>query len=116
MQTALEFFREHAGYSYDPKAETKEQGQERCAVAMAQAEREASEAGCSFEWDRDGGTNREWTDEGDVTPTWVCLMRDVDGVLLGSLSGVDFGDGEPWGNPYRRVVEAELALEHLPSR
>ena len=34
--------------------------------------------------------------------------------VVASLSGIDFGrDGEPWGDPYKRIVEAELALESL---
>jgi hypothetical protein len=39
-------------------------------------------------------------------------MRDKAGKVVQSLGGVDFGrDGDPWGQPYARVVEAELALE-----
>jgi hypothetical protein len=46
---------------------------------------------------------------------WVCCMFDENGELVQSLGGVDFGrDVEPWGPPYRRVVEAELALEEMP--
>lgn len=51
---------------------------------------------------------------------WQCTAWQCEGDDMGaltyraSLGGIDFGrDGEPWGNPYRRVVEAELALEAL---
>ena len=107
---AVDFFFEHAGWSYGPD-ETSEQGRMRCAVALADAERKASEAGCCFRWELDGGTNREWTDEGEETPTWCCIMHNEEGEAVQSLYGVDFGDKAPWSDPYRRVVEAELALE-----
>jgi hypothetical protein len=108
------FFIKNAGYSYDPKKETPFKGRVRCARALAEAEKRASAEGCSFEWEQDDSTNREWTDEGAEYYTWRCLMRDSLGVVLGSLCGVDFGEGgEPWDNPYRRVVEAEIASEAL---
>jgi hypothetical protein len=39
-------------------------------------------------------------------------MLDPEGTVVANLGGVDFGrDVEPWGNPYARVVEAELASD-----
>ncbi len=110
----VEFFYRHAGYSYKPGEETQDQGRMRCARALAHAEAEASRRGWSVRWDRDGLTNREWTDEGEEYGTWQAVMVDGDGKALQSVCGVDFGaDGEPWSDPYRRVVEAELATEAL---
>jgi hypothetical protein len=121
--TPYQFFLKHAGYSYDPKTETAQQGRRRCARLLAKAEKYGEDEGFSFQWDidphttsadwiqagRDGGKGcRPWS-------TWVCGVRNGEGVLVGSLSGIDFGrNGEPWGDPYRRVVEAELILEEMP--
>ena len=114
-QTPADFFFEHAGWSYDPEKETEAQGKRRGANRLAKAEKHAREAGYSFEWSLDGGTNREWTDEGPKYGTWQCLAHNQAGNVIASLCGIDFGKGgEPWGNDYRRVVEAELALETMP--
>ena len=123
--TPYNFFLKHAGYSYNPQTETKEQGRRRCAKALAQAERQAHDEGFSFEWSVDPYINSsEWIDDDedggkncDPWQTWQCLVRDPAGRIVSSLHGIDFGrDGEPWGNPYRRVVEAELALDTLTER
>ena len=53
-QTPVDFFYEHAGYSYDPKCETQNQGRRRCARGLAKAEAKASKLGFTFEWDYDG--------------------------------------------------------------
>lgn len=113
MKTPFQFFLAHAGFSYGPE-ETPAQGRRRCARALASAEKQARDSGMSFEWSLDGHDSTEWTDERDpATPTWQCLARDESGEIVGSLGGVDFGDGSPWSDPYRRVVEAEIALESL---
>lgn len=119
-QTPEQFFYEHAGYGYDPLTETPEQGRQRGATVLAQAERTSRDAGDSYEWqidtnsssadwlsaNRDGGKNRKpWQ-------VWGCIRRSAGGEILASLWSIDFGrDGEPWNSPYRRVVEAELAVE-----
>jgi hypothetical protein len=111
---AVQFFYEHAGYSYDPLKETREQGRRRCARGLANAEAKGSSLGFTFEWDYDGMDSSEWTDERQpATPTWVCVCRNGAGEIVESLHGVDFGDKEPWGESYRRVVEAELAAAAL---
>src|SRR5687768_6068777 len=112
MKTAYQFFYEHAGYSELPD-ETAEQGHARSAQLLADAEAKARDAGTSFEWmiDPDSDSS-EWTDEEPAYAQWVCIARDGDGDVFASLHGIDFGrDGTPWGSPYRRVVEAELACE-----
>jgi hypothetical protein len=118
--TPYHFFLANAGYSYDPKTETPMQGRIRCAQDLAYAEKHAREAGASFEWSHDvDSTSADWiaphNDGGrlrDPWYAWVCLARGADGKVFASLGGIDFGrDGSPWGDPYRRVVEAELACE-----
>lgn len=118
-QIPTKFFYEHAGYSYDPATETQDQGRQRGARILARAERKARQQGYYFVWGYDGRDSSEWiannTDGGqnrNPWPTWQCLAYDANGHVVASLHGIDFGrDREPWGDPYRRVVEAELALE-----
>jgi hypothetical protein len=113
MPRAVEFFAAHAGFSYDPRTETPEQGKRASAARLADAEARASAAGVSFEWSIDPDTDSsDWSDETPAYAVWQCLARGADGAVIGSLGGVDFGpDGEPWGDPYRRVVEAEIASD-----
>lgn len=102
LTAAEQFFFDHAGYSYDPKSETAEHGRIRCAKNLAAAEGIAREAGVSFEWVPDADV--------DEPNQWGCMLHDAAGSIHQSLWGIDFGrHGEPWGDKYRRVVEAELA-------
>lgn len=103
MTKTEQFFFDHAGWGYDPLTETSDEGRARCAKRLAAAEQWATDEGMSFEWTPD-----EYADE---PGEWCCVARDAGGVVLASLGGVGFESGEPWGDPYRRVVEAELALE-----
>ncbi|MDE2097386.1 MAG: hypothetical protein KGL39_09095 [Patescibacteria group bacterium] len=48
QSSAEAFFLEHAGYSYDPAVETKEQGRKRCARDLARAERYGRAQGWSL--------------------------------------------------------------------
>lgn len=112
MLTAYQFFKKHAGYSYDPRTETVEQGRQRCARALADAEARASERGYSFDWRLDDIDSSSFTDEKPSWALWQCAMFDESGECAAILGGIDFGrDGDPWGDTYRRVVHAELALE-----
>lgn len=110
----MRFFMAHAGYSYDPKTQTPMQGRRQCALALAAAEASASERGDSFEWGIDQYTDSsDWSDDPNPWRVWNCSARDCDGKVYASLNSIDFGrDGEPWSSPYRRVVEAELAMEY----
>ncbi len=112
QQTAREFFLEHAGWSQKP-GESQLQGRRRGARQLATAEAKARNAGLSFEWFIDQHCNS--SDFNDTKPyydLWVCSCRDASGACLTSLCGIDFGrNGQPWSDPYRRVVEAELASE-----
>lgn len=118
--TPYNFFFKHAGYSYAPQKETRAQGRRRCANALAKAERWASANGYSYRWEIDPySDSSDWIDHGkegtEPWNVWCAAMFSSNGVLVQSRFGVDFGrDGEPWGDPYRRVVEAELALEEMP--
>ena len=118
MQTPVQFFAEHAGFSHDPQTETPEQGRARGAARLANAEAWARDSGCSFAWEIDpyvDSSDHETEDDGPPHALWMCVMRDAEGAVIGSLGGVDFGrDVEPWGDPYRRVCEAETACEAMP--
>lgn len=101
------------------------------ARALAKAERQARDAGMWFKWEIDPySSSADWIadneDGGQNCSPWqtwaccVCSPCDFPGRLSNlpavkaSLGGIDFGrGGEPWSNPYRRVVEAELAIEVL---
>lgn len=111
---AHRFFHEHAGYSYDPKTETKEAGRVRCALNLAAAEGIAREAGYTFEWSRSDIDSSDFSKEQPAWPLYDCVMRDVKGAVVQSVSGCDFGKDAtgPYGD-YRRVVEAELAAEEV---
>jgi hypothetical protein len=127
-QAAFYFFLKNAGYSYDPKRQTARQDRAECARKLAKAERDAKALGYSFEWiyDEDGCTGCDCGSKdckcstGESHETYVCVMlngepscydgygRPMGGAVLQSLGGIC----EP-SKEYRRVVEAELALEEL---
>lgn len=105
------FFFDHAGYSYDPKTETVEQGRERCARELAAAERRLND---SADFYVNVSPEDDPMDEKDG-PQWVVtLYRRHDfpqpDEVVGSLGCIDT---ETDADPYLRVVAAELADEHL---
>ncbi len=106
LTSDAQFFYDNAGYSYDPKAETPTEGRTLRALNLAAAEGFARAAGVSFEWVPD-----PYADEPDQ---WGCKLYDAAGQVQQSLWAIDFGPGgSPWGDPYRRVVEAELSAEYM---
>lgn len=109
------FFYVHAGYSYGPD-ETPQQGRERCAKALAAAETWARDQRVAFTWEQDHIDSSDFSDESPAWPLWACCAYDAEGNLLGCIGGIDFGrNGEPHrGQPYRAVIEAEIALDHMP--
>ena len=124
--TPYHFFLKHAGYSYHPARETKAQGRVRCAQELAAAERRARAEGLECLWEVDPEiTSADWIERGedggpdrDPWQTWcACLVgQNAAGhdTVLESLGGVDFGrDGDPHGDPYARVVAAELASNYF---
>lgn len=98
---AFLFFYEHAGYNYQPAAETETQGRARCAADLAIAEDWAADEDCREEWvpDEDGG----YHDEEPAEEYWGCVVTHPDGESE-SLWGI----GDP-SREYRRVVGAEMA-------
>lgn len=111
MPADVRFFYDHAGYSWDPKTETKAQGRRRCAEEYAHAERSRPES-WSFKWDYDPDIGpTEWLDmmgsEQDAPDEVLsCVLVDSRGQHLASLWGI----ADPDRN-YRRVIEAELTME-----
>lgn len=106
------FFYDHAGWSYDPKTETEQQGRRRCAASLAAAESRALDLGVRYEWTEDPHADRSGIDH--QGPLWGCVAH-WNGDTIASLGGIDLGEnGSTVTHPYARVIEAELALEGLP--
>ena len=111
MTKAQDFFYANAGYSYPSGTPATDRAKFRAAHAadLASAEAQASSDGASFVWRVDEHADRSGIEH--ASPLWVCVMYSQDGKVLASLGSVDFGAGnDPWGQSYRRVVEAELAV------
>lgn len=108
------FFYQHGSKSHVPTSNTSKLDQWWSnAEQLANARARAADLGYTFTWEEDETTNREHTDEGPEYALFVCLFRDQQGKVIGSLCGIDLGpDGNPFAAPYARVVEAELVLEH----
>lgn len=109
---AVAFFYENAGFSYTPGKESREEGRLRCAARLAEAEAWAAARNYSFAWSIDELDSSEFSDVSPPWVLWVCEMLNGAGVCLEALCGIDFGRGDPV-DPYKRVVEAELALEQM---
>lgn len=106
---AVNFFFENAGWSYDPKKETSDQGKLRCAQALAHAEAEARKRGWSVCWDYDPEPYQRGDAEERVPDeVFVAILYDENTIPRASLGGI--GDPTP---EYRRVIAAELAHEAL---
>lgn len=107
---AAEFFYANAGFSYDPKTESPEQGRKRCSEALATAERDGASSGFTFEWTEDDG---EFSDDDRHVQLWICICRHKVGDALATLGGIDLGEEEPPQAIYCRVIQAELAMQAL---
>lgn len=118
-QSAVRFFFKHAGFSYDPKTETRIQGRWSCARALAAAEQWARDHDAESEWRESDIDSSDFSDEKPAWPLWDCIATTFrEGSCIryqvGSLSACDFGrDRDPWSDAearsYARVVEAEIA-------
>ena len=103
MNSTEQFFYDNAGWAYDPKTETSDQGRQRCARSLAVAEQWRITNGAWFQWEQDD-INDEY-----LTPLFWCGMY-----LPGhkhpvqSLGGID-----DRGSTYARVIQAELALQEM---
>jgi len=109
------FFQENAARSYRPDLETEGVGALRGALLLADAERWARATGVTFDWAIDPDSDSSsFSDDPSPWELWGVIAYDSDGYSIASLGGVDFGrDGAPFGDPYARVVAAELALEAI---
>ncbi len=126
LTKAEQFFYDNAGWSYDPKVETSDEGKVKCAKVMAQAEIWARENCYSFQWDyeRENPSDvfgkacpkREkciddkcpyahYNPKNDFFCATIWDNSDTPEVV-GSLGMIAAPSPE-----YRRVVEAELAME-----
>lgn len=109
---AVAFFHEHAGWGYDPATETPEEGRQRSAERMAEAEAWAKAAGVSFRWSDDWGVGShvdEYDSHGEEPETCEVCVAYLGGEVVAALGCVDDATDE-----YRRVIEAELAYEAMP--
>ena len=115
---AVKFFYENAGYSYG-KGETREQGRRRTARALATAEQYASTQGWVVDWELEEGVWEDFYGEGEtaenVEQVVVAILKDANGKVLGSLGGITESFDSATNRRYRRVVEAELDLEAIPT-
>ena len=108
----FQFFYANAGYSWDSKTETRQQGRAKTARMLVAAEIWARETGVYFEWVPDPDADTSWMSDdlrADNQNAFGCVCRDAEGTQLESLWGIF----EPSAG-YRRVVQAELALEAMP--
>jgi hypothetical protein len=104
------FFYENAGYSYS-KDETPQDGRIRCARELAYAESVAKDKSWYCEWVADDDADLSWMTEEEQSKeheTWGCILKNADAETLESLWGIT----DP-NKTYGRVIEAELADEHL---
>ena len=96
------FFYLNAGFSYDPKRETEEQGRRRTARELADAEAYAEREGWEMSWEPD------YAEPG----TLVIYLSDENGDVLAAVGGVEPTEGDDdLTNTDRRLYYAELALE-----
>lgn len=113
---AVKFFYKHAGSSYMPGKETPAQGKRRGAKRLAHAEAAAKRRGWEVEWDHEQSPDLSWADEEqreDIEEVLDAVLKDEHGHVLASLGNITFGRDSMANRNYRRVVEAELALEAL---
>jgi len=113
---AVAFFMKHAGSSYMPGKETRAQGKRRGAARLAKAEKEAAARGWTVEWDHEQVPDLSWASEADredIDEVLMAVLKDEHGNVLESLGNITFGRNSMENRNYRRVVEAELALEAL---
>lgn len=110
-QSAFDFFFMHAGHGRYPLRESEFAARVRGATDLALVEAIARREGYQFRWEIDQYADDRSGIEHDG-PLYSCIMYSETGEFCQSLHGIDFGpDGDPWHDPYGRVVQAELASE-----
>lgn len=109
---ALQFHYEHGGYSYDPATERPEDGRARYALAAAGAEAWAQEQGLEFRWE-DDWTVTDHAHEfcADAYPAGNPETCEMCGAWLGDECLAAMGCIDDATDEYRRVIEADLAME-----
>lgn len=120
---AIHFHFVHGACSHRPAVEIRETGWLRGAVDLAESERWVQEMGWEFEWVQDLEYSPDDYDAPDMPGiAWVCLLRDGsrhegEHAVVESVGAVTFGgDGYPDGDPYKRVIQAQLASEAAPNQ
>jgi hypothetical protein len=103
-----QFFFDNSGWAQFPD-ENPDHARARNAMQLAQAERLAVRNGWHVCWVQDSDALETDPDGG---PVYGALLRDGKNESLGSLWGITL-EGSPPGDPYCRVVAAELADEAL---
>src|SRR5690348_2890824 len=109
ISAATKFFYKHAGWGYKSGVETPAQGRRRGAVYLARAEAEAARRGWHVNWEY----SEEPYEMGDAetempSEVFDAILYDENDRVIGSLGHI----GDP-SREYKRVVEAELAVEAL---
>lgn len=113
MNADVKFFFDHAPYSYGP-GQAPGEARTQNAQGLAACEAWAEKHGVYFVWEIDSEIDSsEFSDDPDVYAMWQ-LTASINGEWMSGLGGVDFGkDGVPDSDPYKRVLEAEMAREIL---
>lgn len=121
LREKMKFFLTFVGFGYDPRKETARQGRWNCALALSNAESRLIDSGAIVaHWEIDPDiTSHDWEDSSEPERhTYLLYMESSKtGEVLASLGGIDFGDGDPFGNSdkhsnaLRRLYPAELAVE-----
>ena len=111
-----QFFYDNAGYSYPVgEEENKEQHRVSHAVSLAAGEAWARQEGYAFDWTIDPectSYDQGISTRADSYRLWQVSAYGPDGEFVAGVGAVDFGrGGSPWGDPYRRVAEAEMAVD-----
>lgn len=138
MNEAQQFFFDNAGCGYRPDKESEFVGRVLGAIALARAEAWAADSGVAYDWSISDVDSSEHSDEPERYELFDCLLllpcaecaplvsgheyRAIDDCprklythIHASLGAIDFGPGAYPDGAYKRVIEAELALEAMPS-
>lgn len=110
-----DFFYHNGWLSYRPAIESAVVGHILGAYELARAEAWAESIEATYYWESDDIDSSDFSDERPPWALYVCVMQrrcDMGHVhTCGSLGGVDFGRGNRPNGPYKRIVEAQLALD-----
>lgn len=119
-QQRVDFFIANAGYSYHPPTESSFVGRVRCAMRLAAAEEWLQTKHHGYAWEIDDHDSSDFNDDQSPWALWFVALSVEQSCghlhVVASLGGIDFGRaGDPHTHCYGRVVQAELALEAMPS-